>query len=665
MAATGTAANGDSQEVKDQKTKAPTYKVDILPYITSVGTRLANMNKPDPTIYSRTAQGHYPVASNETEIVLKGYNLAAHNADVTLNSTAIGALTTKAYEYTVSGSIKTINNINNNNAHGDYNINASGLSEKNKVANMYNRQPNTTTNLTLTDDVYFDVWEFTTGAVGRNGKIKEPVMRINPNNNVIGLAFATGPAHFSMPGSENTFELWQRNYADYNGIALAYDYSGYAHTVAVGLDTAPSSNYAGRMNYTNSAFGHVSGTRDYNNLEQGNFQRRTQVALESIGGAGILDQERFSDVSIAVGSSAGGFPTVYIAYCDTNTEEIRFRYGTINALTRYDNGTFNTFDQINDSKHDGSNDAVQDDYSGGNNYAKHVAFEAHSDYYSLIAGGDTGNTANEYVAIDVISGANDQGNHSTDDDIVVVVWYDGSDLYYMYRYGRKDDTDASSDGVAAVTTGNNQHGGWSKPVTIFSDAGAYCKVKADSAGGIHIACFDEFNSDLKYAYLQNYNSTTVYKATVDAYSQIGSNLELDVGRKTAAGNVIPYISYYAEGMKSLPKIAYLPNGINRTSATTITASLTDGADSETNLYTGTWEMSLMPTSSKVRNDNIQIALWKNKDTGVIDYTPSSTVTAAEASNSGSTIKPNGTSEVAVGYATVIGTTGYVEIAQRK
>ena len=76
-------------------------------------------------------------------------------------------------------------------------------------------------------------------------------------------------------------------------------------------------------------------------------------------------------------------------------------------------------------------------------------------------------------------------------------------------------------------------------------------------------------------------------------------------------------------------------------------------------------MSLMPTSSKVRNDNIQIALWKDKDTGVIDYTPSSTVTAAEASNSGSTIKPNGTSEVAVGYATVIGTTGYVEIAQRK
>ena len=41
------------------------------------------------------------------------------------------------------------------------------------------------------------------------------------------------------------------------------------------------------------------------------------------------------------------------------------------------------------------------------------------------------------------------------------------------------------------------------------------------------------------------------------------------------------------------------------------------------------------------------------------------ITAAEASNSGSTIKPNGTSEVAVGYATVIGTTGYVEIAQRK
>lgn len=655
MDATGTAANGDSQEVKDQKTKAPTYQVDILPYITSVGTRLANMNTPDPTIYSRTAQGHYPVASNETEIVLKGYNLAAHNADVTLNSTAIGALTTKAYEYTVSGSIKTINNINNNNAHGDYNINASGLAEKNKVANMYNRQPNTSTNLTLTDDVYFDVWEFTTGAVGRNGKIKEPVMRINPNNNVIGLAFATGPAHFSMPGSANTFELWQNNYADYNGIAMAYDYKGYAHTISVGLDTAPSSSYAGRMNYNNSAFGHKYGNyRDYNNAGWGNFTKRTQVALDSIGGAGVLDQERFSDISIAVGSTENGFPTVYIAYCDTNTDTIRFRYGTINSTQRYENNAYHQYDQLKDDKDKNGNNIQDSD--NGDNYDRHGAFDANASYYSLIAGGSTGNEADEYVAIDVIPGVGDDGNHAADSDVVVVVWYDGTNLKYMYRYGTKDDTDASSTGVDNL---------WSKPITIYEGLGAYCKVKADSAGGIHIACFDDSNSDLKYAYLQNYNSTTVYKATVDAYSQIGSNLELDVGRKTATGNVIPYISYYAEGMKSLPKIAYLPNGIDRTSATTITASLANGADPETNLYTGTWEMSLMPTSSKVRNDNIQIALWKNKDTGVIDYTPSSTVTAAEASNSGSTIKPNGTSEVAVGYATVIGTTGYVEIAQRK
>ena len=633
------------------------YQMDVVPYITGVQTRLSNMNRPDPTIYSRTAQGHYPIAADETAVVFTGYNLGSGN---TLDNDTIKNLTTGNYSYEIvvgEDTITAINNLNNDDACGSYVLSTNDADKKSNVLNMYNRQPNTTTNLTLTDDVYFDVWEFTTGAIGMNGKIKEPIMRINPSNNVIGLAFATGPAHFSMPSQTNTFELWQKNYADYNGIAMAYDYSGYAHTISVGLDTEPNSRYAGRMNYTNSAFGHVlnytykegnrnrTGSIDYSTQGFANFQKRTQVALESIGGAGVLDPERFSDIAVTVASKSTGYPRVYIAYCDTNNNAIRFRYGEINALQRTnnerDNPTYQQFNQIAD-------EGISDD-NVTQNYGNHGSFDANAANYSLLAGGNTGNDADEFVSIDAIPG------DSMNEDIVVIVWYDGTNLKYMYRYGTKDDTDASSEGVTDK---------WSQPLTIYEGIGAYCKVKADSTGGIHIACFDDTNSDLKYAYLSSYDSTTVYKATVDAYSQIGSNLELDVG-KTETGNVIPYISYYAEGMKSLPKIAYLPNGIDKTSAATITVSLQNGADPETNLYTGTWEMSLMPTSSKVRNDNIQIALWKNKDTGVINYTPTSTATAVDATNSGSTIKPNGTSEVAVGYATVVGTTGYVEIAQRK
>ena len=673
--------------------KTPYYKMDVVPYITGITTRLARKNEPDPTIYSRTAQGHYPIASDEaadtnTPVVLSGFNLAANNAPVNLGNTDIKDLSSGAYAYTVGTTgISTINNLNNNDAHGSYDINTSGLAEKTKVQNMYNRQPNLTTNLNLTDDVWFDVWELKNAAVGNDGKIKEPIMRINPNNDVVGFSFSSGPAHFSMPTENNSYELWQKNYADYNGIAMAYDYQGYAHTISVGLDTAPDGNYAGRMNYTNSSFKHsvdyannsrnqTGNITDYSNTTSGygNFQRMTQIALDSIGGGGILDQERFSDVSIAVSANATNqIPRVYIAYCDVNTHQIRFRYGEVNDFSRVtitttqnnqgrwnSSHTYKHFGQLNDSKKAGSNTAIADDVIT-QTYTNHTAFDAHTDYYSLIAGGTTGNNAGEFVSLDVKIG------NSIEDDIVTVVWSDGANLYYMYRYGAKDDTDANSAGVTAVTSGDNQHGGWSKPVVIATGNNQYCKVKVDVLGGIHIAWFDRGGSDLKYAYLPTYNhldteGNTPYISVVDCYSQVGSYLDIDVARISAAGNVIPYISYYGDGMSSLPKYAYIPEGIDKSNPSVI-----NGADISTNLFTGLWEITLIPTNAEVRADNINIAVWKDKDTGV-KKTPTAPANADAASTeSTGTIHANGTTDLVVGYATVDSATsiGYIETAMKK
>lgn len=628
------------------------YKVDVVPYITGVKSRLAKMNTPDPTIYSRTAQGHYPIASNEDSIEFEGFNLGT---DSTLDSDAIGDLESGEYSYKV-GNVPALNNINNNEACGTY---VSSTSEKTNVSNMYNRQPNTSTNLKLTDNVYFDVWEFTTGAVGRNGKIKEPIMRINPDNNIIGMAFASGPSHFSMPNTTNSYEIWQRNYADYNGIAMAYDYQGRAHTISIGLDTSPNDNppLAGRMNYNNSGFGHKQGNTDYASQGYANFTKRTQVALESLGQT--MDTERFSDVSIAVASKSTGDPRVYIAYCDTASNQIRFRYGTIDNFTRYANGTYEQYDQISDDKnatYTNNNGVIYDDGTN-QTYSNHRWFDAHTDNYSLIAGGSTGNATGEYVSLDAIAG------NGVDTDVVLVVWADDSHLYYTYRHGTKDDKDASSGGVANK---------WAKPAVIATGAVQYCKVKADVTGGVHIAWFNRNTSDLQYAYMTGYNSaygasgdfdsSKLYIATVDSYSQVGSYLDIDVGRKTADGNVIPYISYYADGMNSLPKVAYLTTGIDRTSPV-----IPNGADTSTNLFTGDWEVSLMPTSSLVRDDNINVALWKDKETGVINKTPAviGNITAAAATNATSTVLPNKKSEVAIGYAIVKDAIGYIEIAQRK
>ncbi|MBR3645913.1 MAG: hypothetical protein IKN54_05800, partial [Lachnospiraceae bacterium] len=98
----------------DAENISPNYKVDVLPYITGVKTRLATKNKKNPEVYSRTAQGHYPIASDETEVILQGFNLAAGNGDVNISST-IASSTTGAYAYTIPDTtITTINNMNNN-----------------------------------------------------------------------------------------------------------------------------------------------------------------------------------------------------------------------------------------------------------------------------------------------------------------------------------------------------------------------------------------------------------------------------------------------------------------------------------------------------------------------------------------------------------------------
>ena len=82
---------------------------------------MAKKDTTNPEVYSRTAKGHYPIASDETtagSVVLHGYNLAASNADVDI-SAGMGSRESGAYAYTVSGSITTINNMNNNDAQKD------------------------------------------------------------------------------------------------------------------------------------------------------------------------------------------------------------------------------------------------------------------------------------------------------------------------------------------------------------------------------------------------------------------------------------------------------------------------------------------------------------------------------------------------------------------
>ncbi len=119
----------------------------------------------------------------------------------------------------------------------------------------------------------------------------------------------------------------------------------------------------------------------------------------------------------------------------------------------------------------------------------------------------------------------------------------------------------------------------------------------------------------------------------------------------------PYGQYYT--IK-----AYLPGGINKASP-----DVPNGADDETDLFTGNWEISLVPTSSEVNEDNMNVALWKDKTTGVLTTStrpnnwtePSIT----KAGTNEATWYGNGTSKFVLGYGITEGATGFIEIAQMK
>lgn len=661
------------QETYDLGTKIPTYQVDILPYITRVKTKLAKKNKKNPEVFSRTSKGHYPIASSETKtgtVVLEGFNLAAGNATVDISS-GMGTRTSGAYAYTVTGTIETINNINNNDAHGSYNINAANLSEETKVTNMYNRTPSSNTNLTLNDDVYFDMWEFKTAAAPKTGRINEPVMRINPRNQSIGFGFANGADRLSLPNGNDTgtnyafssYQLWQGNFADYKGINFVYDSDGNVHSVSTGLDTQPSDSIAGYMNYIYSTWG--SSGENFHNWHGGRNAALESVAIPSgvyIGGealtANLYDLDRFGKPAIAVSTPRGDadVPTVYIAYYDGDNDHIRFRYGTV---TKTKAGRTNTLGQLSDNTA-ASGTIGSDTNNRGTGYTNHLMFEASANYYSVLAGKtqganqvDTGNGTSEFVALDVISGAD------TNSDVVVIVWYDGSDLMYTYRYGTKDDTDCKSTGVANK---------WAEPKVIFEGAGQYCTIKVDKNNGIHIAAYNRSGADLYYAYMPGYDQYSKLKtALVDSYSQVGKYISLDTALvlregSTTAYNVVPYITYYGDGFEGLPKLAYLPGGINSASPV-----VPDGATDADDLFTGSWEVSVIPTSSSVNEDNMNVALWKTT-AGVLtastrpnNYTEPTIAAGTNTAN----WYGNGTSNVVLGYGITVGATGFIEIAQRK
>lgn len=381
----------------DSTYNEPLYRMDVVPYIVKLTTALSSLKSNNPSVYDRTALGHYPVSSAQTNVVVTGFNLTGTQTNATVTNDTVtqtmAGRSSGAFTLTVNG-VSTLNNSNGNNAKGGY----AGAYTDSNYAYCYNRQPNGDNNYLLTDDVMLDVWEMKIGAIPLRGALTDPVMRINPANNIIGFAFINGPANFSMssglgyaaktdaptyPASAaNSYETWQYNYADFSNVSFIYDSLGNAHGTVVGLDTEPTQTpaFGGTFTYVTSRWGigNLTSTQD-------NYNIQNKLRMESIGvpasyyvkGApvstgtdpkGLLDTHRFRSPSIAV-ATHGTDTATYLAYYDDIQEQIRFRYGGVVLGTR---GEFGQFTDDNEN-------ATGVDQS---------IFEADAVNFSLLAGTD-------------------------------------------------------------------------------------------------------------------------------------------------------------------------------------------------------------------------------------------------------------------------------------
>lgn len=608
-------ASGSNVTYTSNTSDSKTYQVDVVPYITEVKTYLSSINKKNPSVYNRTARGHYPVKDGET-VTFIGFNLGAETSAV-INQTG-------EFKVTVNN-IDSLNNLNSNNAKGNYNFDIAD----DDYANAYNRKPNNLNNNLLDDDVYFDVWQINSKAAAPvSGMIEQPVMKISPVSGMVGFAFVNGPLYFSMGGKEGGTEYsaqyWMGSYDFFTSVGFAYDKLGYSYGCAAGGDI--NSTSADKFQLMTSRWGRAR-------IDQnGSYSNNNSLIMESIGqkdrnGVRIFDKQRIKSPSFAT-AVHGNSTNLYLAYYDNINDEIRFKYGETNSTQKTEFGSFKDYDISKD------------------------AYVYRNGCVSMIAGSNTGRNAGEYVSIAVVS-----KEETAVDDVVVAVWYDATDRCLRYSYNTTPTVDRNA---------NTNATGWSTPETVFTgdmeNAGEWCQIMADKSRGIHIAAYDPINLDLVYAYKSSYNASSFETCIVDGYGVVGSNLTLDVA-KNAGGKWIPYIGYYATSCVK-PKVAYLADTASNAPAGTIDDEVTKA-----------WEISVIPTTNIIPlgsqgNNKMNVGVWKDKDSWQIKNSVTGANTGSHSGSSyGATcwdkVYGNGTANPIMGYAIKSGAAGYIETAQMK
>lgn len=692
------------------------YTVDVVPYVTGIGTDLSPFSRGASSVYARTSTGRYPLHENE-DITFYGFNLGSE-LSVSLNGTVLSSGTSKIeLSDVLVGANTVIRNIGENTTSGEFIVTVNSISainNKNNNTVEYNQMPNGVNNNILTDDLYADVWQFKNAAEPVNGGAQYVTMKINPKTGIPGFSFANSILYFNMPaynsssrnydeaewyyGADNKIEGYQysqipvgMNYGGFSHNTFAYDNYGYSYGAAMCTDTQNAKASAFFQFFSREApldSSVMDQNMNYVNSMNASRLDSSTVQISSGDYGWVTDIDRIQSIAMETTHNSTLAPSateptyIYMAYYDKSAKQVRFRWGTVGTTTDSIDGqtnmnitsTTNAYGHPNSFANRngyGLDDIVESKYTGYAQKAKNNGDfrpSGVSDSYIKYSNNENAGIPIQVVAASGISGAFDAYKNATTYSAgqyvsLAIVGKDTANPVAVVAWYDSKNMQLCMAYNTSPTTSNT----WTSKV-VDANGGINVKIQADADNGIHFAYYDnKGGSDLKYAYMSSYTAEPQI-VTVDSYGSVGAKCTIDLA-KNSNGKWIPYIGYQMNAYLGTPlaaKIAYLPNGVD--------GIVPAGVDNK-DCYTGDWEISIIPTNNIPNDDLINVGIWRDSTTGKAknftsnsDWTQGDTAPGSIVSNkvlnvgNATIVHGNNTANPIVGYGI---DSGAIEMAQKK
>ena len=548
-----------SPEASDATTAAsntPLYTVDVVPYITRIGTALSGANAGVPSAFNRSALGKYPVRSSES-IDVYGFNLNGASTGVYVNGSS--SLTVTAVAGETSTHIKA--NVGTAAASGPLTVSVSGISSQNNGNDnglAFNKEANGVNNDTLTDDRSLYVWDF--GALVDSTQLTSPVMKMDSSGNYY-LSYGSGATDmdFNKNGKAVKFE---ECYNKFHNTIVAFDakgnyYGGATDTDRMYNDVGGATSFTF---YAKAPGDEVGGSRAH--YSDGMNKRHLELSYN--GSTGVYDINRVQIPKMAViGEGTDDIPAkIYLSYFDSNNASapVKFRYGTVGASA------------------DSMSGGLMNDLSSNN--------PGTASGYQTVASSTSKYPGGLYTAV----GATSTG-------VAVMAWYDATNRRLIYSYNDAPSGGSESQWQSHALEIDASYAGW------------YVDLAVDANDGIHIAYYNSGTGDLKYAFLSSYADKKPEVVTVDSYLSTGQQIMINTRAETRTVNgssqsvIVPYISYYSSSFMqttSSLRVAWRNDFSSYPASAALVASTGSngvGPGATGDKFTGNWEVMTIPTTN--------------------------------------------------------------------